>query len=82
MLLCADIEPMRAFRVDTLGLAIHREGPGRYLELQLGATTLALRLRTRPYGGLPAPDESASVQLGFQGPPGDVDIAAQQLPAH
>ncbi len=79
MLLCSDIEPMRAFYVGVLGLEIQREIPGRYLELRAGAATLALRLRSRPYDG-PARDVTgASVQLAFRVPPPDVDVAAQQL---
>jgi len=82
MLLCEDIASMRNFYVDKLGLNVHREIPDRYLELKVGATTLALRLRGRTYDG-PSPDRnSASVQLAFRVPPGDVDIAAQQLIDH
>ena len=82
MLLCEDIASMRNFYVDKLGLNVHREIPDRYLELKVGATTLALRLRGRTYDG-PSPDRnSATVQLAFRVPPGDVDIAAQQLIDH
>ncbi|MEZ5226212.1 MAG: hypothetical protein R2710_05940 [Acidimicrobiales bacterium] len=63
MLLCNEIEPMRSFYVDLLGLDVQREIAGRYLELRIGATTLAFRLRTRPYDGRPRstlPDRSNS----------------------
>ncbi len=79
MLLCRDLDPMRAFYVDVLGLAVRREVPGRYLELRVGSTTLALRLRTRPYDGPPRPEPGASIQLAFRVAPSDVDAAAEQL---
>ena len=79
MLLCEDIGPMRAFYVDVLGLEVHSEIPGRYLELRTGAATLALRLRSRSYDGLPREVAGASVQLAFRVPPPDVDAAAEQL---
>ncbi|MEM9561958.1 MAG: VOC family protein [Actinomycetota bacterium] len=79
MLLCEDLGPMRSFYVDVLGLAVKREVTGRYLELQVGAATLALRLRSRPYDGPPRTEPGASVQLAFRVPPADVDAAAEQL---
>lgn len=79
MLLCDDIEPMRSFYVDVLGLEVQREIPRRYLELRAGAATLALRLRSRPYDGPPRTTPGASIQLAFRVPPPDVDAAAEQL---
>lgn len=79
MLLCDDVATMRAFYAEVLGLAVQREVPGRYAELRVGSTTLALRRRGRPYDG-PAPQPGgASVQLAFRVPPDDVAIAADQL---
>lgn len=79
MLLCDEIEPMRSFYVDILGLEVHREIPNRYLELRAGAVTLALRLRSRPYDGPSRRTPGASIQLAFRVPPADVNAAAEQL---
>ncbi|MEM8708480.1 MAG: VOC family protein [Actinomycetota bacterium] len=77
MVLCADIDAMKAFYGDLLGLPVQREIAGRYLELRAGTVTLAFRLRSRPYDGEPA--SGASVQLAFRVERDDVDLAAQQL---
>ncbi|MEZ5375081.1 MAG: VOC family protein [Acidimicrobiales bacterium] len=82
MLLCNEIEPMRSFYVDLLGLDVQREIAGRYLELRIGATTLAFRLRTRPYDGAAPVNTAGSVQLAFRVPPPDVEVAAAQLIEH
>ncbi|MEM7340354.1 MAG: VOC family protein [Actinomycetota bacterium] len=79
MLLCVDLAAMRAFYVDVLGLPVQREISGRYLELRVGAATLALRLRSRPYDGPARTEPGAAVQLAFRVPPADVDAAASQL---
>ncbi len=79
MLLCSDIAPMRAFYADVLGLEVQREIPDRYVELRAGATTLALRLRSRSYDGPAREIPGASVQLAFRVPPADVDAAVEQL---
>ncbi len=79
MLLCRDIEPMRAFYAEVLGLEIEREVPGRYVEFRVGAAVIALRLRSRPYDGPARQTVGASVQLAFRVPPPDVDAAAEQL---
>ncbi|MEM9466456.1 MAG: VOC family protein [Actinomycetota bacterium] len=79
MVLCADIDVMRGFYAELLGLAVQREVPGRYLELRAGPVTLAFRLRSRPYDG--APGDGASLQLAFRVPLDDVDLAAEQLTA-
>ncbi len=79
MLLCDEIAPMRDFYVDVLGLRVHQEIRDRYLELRVGASTLALRLRGRSYDGPARESAGASVQLAFRVPPSDIDIAAEQL---
>ncbi|MCP4222938.1 MAG: glyoxalase/bleomycin resistance/dioxygenase family protein [Actinomycetia bacterium] len=79
MLLCTEIEPMRDFYADVLGFPICREIPGKFVELRVGGSLLALRLRGRPYDGSPSVPTSASVQLAFRVPPSDVDVAASQL---
>ena len=79
MVLCADIDAMKAFYADLLGLRVRMEVPGRYLELEAGAVTLAFRLRSRSYDG--EPGEGAAVQLAFRVERRDVDLAAEQLAA-
>ena len=79
MLLCSEIEPMRAFYAEVLGLQVVREVPARYVELRVGGSTLALRLRSRDYDGPPREAAGASVHLAFRVPPRDVEIAAAQL---
>src|SRR5680860_263327 len=79
MLLCSDIEPMRAFYCDVLALRLQREVPGRYLELAVGSSVLAIRLRGREYDGHPRTNAGAAVQIAFRVSPGDVDACAQQL---
>ena len=81
MLLCDDLGPMRRFYVDVLGLAVQQEVPDRYLEVRVGGTTLAFRLRSRPYDGPSREKPGASVQLAFRVPPADVEAAARQLTA-
>ncbi|MCP3989894.1 MAG: glyoxalase/bleomycin resistance/dioxygenase family protein, partial [Actinomycetia bacterium] len=61
MLLCTEIEPMRDFYADVLGFPICREIPGKFVELRVGGSLLALRLRGRPYDGSPSVPTSASV---------------------
>jgi len=79
ILLCDDIEAMRSFYTDVMGFEIRHEIPGKWVELQVGSSLLALRMRGRPYDG-PRPDTAtASVQLAFRVPPGDVETAATQL---
>ncbi|MEL6983683.1 MAG: VOC family protein, partial [Actinomycetota bacterium] len=77
MLLCRQIAPMRRFYAEVLGLRIRREVADRYVELEVGSTTLALRLRSRSYDGPPPADGVAAVQLAFRVPPADVDAAAR-----
>ena len=79
ILLCDDIASMRRFYTDVMGFEVHREIPGRWVEMKLGTSLIALRLRSRPYDG-PAPDAAtASVQFAFRVPPADIDAAADQL---
>lgn len=79
MVLCGDVDSMRAFYADVLGLEVEREVAGRYLELRAGTTRLAFRLRSRPYDGPPRQAPGASVQLAFRVEPSDVDAAVEQL---
>lgn len=82
MLLCDDMSAMRAFYVDVMGFTVHEEIPGRWLALRIGSGLLAFRRRGRPYDGPAAQTPTASVQLAFRVPPGEVAIAAAQLEGH
>ena len=81
VLICADIDRVRRFYEDALGFPLHRElGPG-WIELRVGASILALRLRDRPYDG-PAPAAgTACVQLAFRVAPAEVDAWHAELAA-
>jgi catechol 2,3-dioxygenase-like lactoylglutathione lyase family enzyme len=50
ILLCDDLQRMRAFYHGALGLRIERDWDG-WLELRVGAVLLTLRSRGRPYDG-------------------------------
>jgi catechol-2,3-dioxygenase len=79
VLLCEDIARMRDFYTRVLGFEVRHEIPGKWVELQVGASLLALRLRGRSYDGPPPLPGSASVQLAFRVPPSEVEAAATQL---
>ena len=77
ILLCDNLDAMKAFYVERLGFEIHHEIPGFWVALQIGASLLTLRPRGRPYDGPSPPISSASVQLAFRVPPSD---STSQLP--
>jgi lactoylglutathione lyase len=77
VLLCEDMERMRVFYHETMGLSIYRDLDGG-LELQVGATLLTLRRRGRPYDGQKIPD-SAAIQLAFRVAPAEVDACHAEL---
>ena len=79
MLLCSNVDVMVAFYGTVMQFTLRRHIPGRYAEFAVGSSTLALRLRSRPYDGPAGAAEAASVQLAFRVPPGEVAVAAQQL---
>ncbi|MCP4962428.1 MAG: glyoxalase/bleomycin resistance/dioxygenase family protein [Actinomycetia bacterium] len=81
VLLCENIERMREFYAEVLGLVVRREVRGRYVEFEAGAVVLALRLRSRSYDGPANGRARASVHLGFRVPPGEVAVAEEQLAA-
>ena len=62
-----------------MGFELTRHVVDRYAEFRVGATTLALRLRSRPYDGPYGERDAASVQLAFRVAPGDVSAAETQL---
>lgn len=82
VLLCEDLPAMQRFYADVMGFAVRTEVPGRWVEFEVGSTSLALRLRSRPYDGQPPPAESASVQFAFRLPLRELDAAVDQLAEH
>lgn len=77
ILLCEDIQPMRAFYHETMGFPIHRDD-GEWVELKVGATLLTLRKRGRLYDGAKLPD-TAGLQLAFRVTPSEVETCYQEL---
>jgi catechol 2,3-dioxygenase-like lactoylglutathione lyase family enzyme len=77
ILLCDDLQRMRAFYHGTLGLRIERDWDG-WLELRVGAVLLTLRSRGRPYDGQ-KPRGTAGVQLAFRVSPPEVDACYTEL---
>jgi catechol-2,3-dioxygenase len=65
VLLAADLERLRGFYVDVLGLQVRSETPS-WIELGSGPAVLALRPRDRPYDG--GAGSGAGVQLAFNVP--------------
>lgn len=82
VLLCHDIEAMRGFYTEVMGFEVHHEIPGRWVELQVGSSLVALRLRGRAYDGPRPATGTASVQFAFRVPPDAVEVAAAQLAEH
>jgi catechol 2,3-dioxygenase-like lactoylglutathione lyase family enzyme len=77
ILLCEDIQRMRMFYLETLGLPIHRDWED-WLEMRAGNILLTLRPRGRIYDGLKAPN-SATVQLAFRVAPDEVETCYEEL---
>jgi catechol 2,3-dioxygenase-like lactoylglutathione lyase family enzyme len=79
IVICDDFDRMRQFYIDLFGFQIEDEKPGQWIGFRVGTTFLGLRPRGRPYDGQSAKDGAASVQLSFQVPPADVDLAYETL---
>ena len=71
ILICQNLDKMRSYYANTLGLRIHRALPN-WIEFQIGASLLTLRSHGRDYNGPAANPRSARVQLPFRVPPADV----------
>ena len=69
VLLAADLEGLRDFYVDILGLPVRLETPS-WIELGSGPAILALRARDRPYDG--DAGAGAGVQVAFSVPLADL----------
>jgi len=77
ILLCEEIPRMRVFYNEVLGFPIHR-GNAEWVEMNVGATLLALRKRGRPYDGAKPPG-SAGIQLAFRVAPEEVEECHREL---
>jgi lactoylglutathione lyase len=83
VLLCEDIESMKAFYGDVLEFPLVRDF-GAWVEFQVGATRLTLTTRGTGYDGVrdyhgPAPRDAASLQLAFRVAPAQVDACYAEL---
>jgi catechol 2,3-dioxygenase-like lactoylglutathione lyase family enzyme len=74
-----DMPAMRRFYEDVLCLSVQRELSAGWIEYQLGPNTLALATPSLTAKDAPTPAGSASLQLAFKVPPGDVDLCAEEL---
>ena len=74
-----DMDAMRRFYEDVMGLALARELSAGWREYQLGGNTLALARPGRTAGDAPVPAGTASLQLAFKVPVADVDRCAEEL---
>ncbi len=72
VLLCDDIEMMRAFYRDVMELPLAAESDD-WMEFRLGNCAIVLRPRGRFYDGKSAPHESIAVQLAFKVGPREVN---------
>jgi catechol 2,3-dioxygenase-like lactoylglutathione lyase family enzyme len=78
VLLCRDIQRMKAFYRDVMGFPVDAESD-TWIELRVGSVILALRHRTRDYDGAAAPAGSAHLQLAFRVTPSQVDSCHTEL---
>ena len=69
-----NMDAMRRFYEDVVGLALARELSTGWREYQLGGNTLALARPSRTAGDAPVPAGAASLQLAFKVPVADVEI--------
>jgi catechol 2,3-dioxygenase-like lactoylglutathione lyase family enzyme len=74
-----DMEAMRRFYEDVLGLALRRELSPNWIEYQLGGNTLALARPSLTAADAPTPIGSASLQLAFKVAVAEVDRCAEEL---
>src|SRR5262245_25116717 len=77
VLLCENLDRMRAFYHGTLGFPIYRMRQG-WIELRFGAVLLTLRERGRAHDGVKT-GRHAGVQLAFRVTPAQVDSCYDEL---
>jgi catechol 2,3-dioxygenase-like lactoylglutathione lyase family enzyme len=80
ILLCDDLERMKAFYRDLLAFPVVLE-TATGLTMQSNSVFLGLRKRTRHYDGRTDTSSSPSVQLAFSVAPEEIDAFHQQLVA-
>jgi len=76
-----DLAAMRRFYQEVMGFALLRELSPRWIELQVGANTLALAARGGRFDDRPPPEGALSLQLAFRVAPAMVDACARELAA-
>lgn len=81
LILCEDLDRMKAFYRDLFGAYPVDSESDTGLALQAGNVLLALRKRTRGYDGSGVRPELPGVQIAFLVSPEEVDICYQQLVA-
>ena len=82
ILLCDDLARMRTFYEQLFDFVIEEDFPDRMLFFRVGSLYLGLRKRGRAYDGPSVPEGSASIQISFRVPPGDVDAVYETLKEH
>jgi catechol 2,3-dioxygenase-like lactoylglutathione lyase family enzyme len=80
IVLCEDIERMKAFYRDLFNFEVDSESETG-LALRAGSLLLALRQRTRGYDGSGVRTDLPGVQIAFLVSPPEVDICYEQLVA-
>lgn len=78
IILCEDLERMKAFYRDLFAFPVDSESDTS-LALRAGSLLLGLRKRTRGYDGSGVRAELPGVQLAFLVSPAEVDICYKQL---
>jgi len=78
ILLCEDIERMKAFYRDLLAFPIDSESPTG-LTFRAGSVLFSLRQRTRGFDGRGVRTELPGVQVAFLVSPSEVDLCYAQL---
>ena len=80
IILCDDLERMKAFYRDLFAFPVDSESPTS-LALRAGSVLLGLRQRTRDYDGQGLRPNLPGVQLAFRVSPAEVDLCYKQLVA-
>ena len=78
IVLCDDLERMKAFYRDLFGFPVTVE-KHNVIAMDAGSVTFCLRQRTRAYDGRSAGPQSPGVQIAFRVPTGDVNSCHEQL---
>lgn len=79
VIIVRDLEPMRRFYEDVLGLSLLRELSPNWIEYQIGGNTLALSRPGLTASDAPVPTGTAALQLAFKVSVSQVDQCAEEL---